>query len=140
MRVVCWYLAMLTAVLPLAPAWAAETGRFDGTWLTAISCESSRGGRFYVLHFSSTVKDGVLHGQYGTAGEPSSLALDGRINADGTAMLHALGRTGESGYTTSGATPPGTPYAYDIDARFVGSSGTGTRTSGRACKLEIEKQ
>jgi len=130
----------LVLLAALAPALAADPGRFDGTWLTAISCESARGGRYYVLHFSSTVKDAVLHGLYGAAGEPGSLSLDGRINADGTATLHAIGRTGDAGLTTGGATPPGTPYAYDIDAQFQASSGKGARISGRVCKLQIEKQ
>ena len=97
-------------------------------------------GRFYRVHFTSTVRDGLLHGQDGTPGQPKSLQLDGRIAADGTAILHVVGCTGDAAYTAGGAMPEGTPFTYDIAAQFQGSRGTGTRMAGRACKLEIEKQ
>ncbi len=120
--------------------WAADTQRFDGEWQTTVSCEASRGALGYSFRFVSTVKDGVLHGLHGTAGEPGSLALDGRIGDDGVGKLYANGRTGSKEYVPGRDTPRGTEYGYNIDAKFEGSTGTGIRIEGRPCTLQFEKQ
>lgn len=121
-------------------AWAADAHRFDGEWQTTVSCEASRGALGYSFRFVSTVKDGVLHGLHGTAGEPGSLAIDGQIGEDGVGKLYANGRTGSKEFVPGRDTPRGTEYGYNIDARFEGSRGTGTRVEGRPCTLEFEKQ
>jgi len=121
-------------------ALAGDTRRFDGAWQTTVSCEASQGALGYSFRFVSTVKDGVLYGLHGTVGEPGSLAIDGRIGDDGVGKLYADGRTGSKEYVPGRDTPRGTEYGYNIDAKFEGSTGTGTRIEGRPCTLQFEKQ
>ena len=121
-------------------AMAADTQRFDGAWQTTVSCEASRGALGYSYRFVSTVKDGVFHGLHGTAGGPGSLQIDGKIGEDGVGKLYANGRTGSKEYVPGRDTPRGTEYGYNIDAKFEGSTGTGTRIEGRPCTLQFEKQ
>ena len=119
---------------------AAGTQRFDGTWQTTVSCAAARDALGYSFRFISTVKDGVLHGLHGTAGQPSSLQIDGTIEVDGTGKLYAKGFTGSKEYVPGRDTPRGTEYDYNIDARFEGSTGTGTRVEGRPCSYQFVKQ
>jgi hypothetical protein len=128
--------ALALAVLP-GVSCAAD---FDGSWMTTVSCAAARDALGYSFRFLSTVKGGVLHGLHGTAGEPSSLEIDGTIGPDGTGKLYAKGRTGSKEYVPGRDTPRGTEYSYSIDAHFAGSSGTGTRIEGRPCTLQFVKQ
>lgn len=112
---------------------------FDGKWLTTVSCESARDALGYSFRFVSEVKDGKLRGLHGTEGEPSSLLIEGKIEADGTARLYATGRTGSKEYVPGRDTPRGTEYSYSIDARFKGTEGTGKRVEGRPCSFQFEK-
>ncbi len=121
-------------------ALAADTQRFDGMWQTTVSCAAVKDALGYSFRFVSTVKDGVLHGLHGTAGQPTSLQIDGKIGADGVARLYAIGRTGSKEYVPGRDTPRGTEYSYNIDAKFEASTGTGTRVEGRPCTLQFEKQ
>ncbi len=105
---------------------SASARRFDGTWQIAIVCQASGKAENYTIQFPAQVKDGNLHAQYQTEGKPGSLTLDGRIQADGSADIYAHGLTGNSRYTP-GALPPGSPIGYHIQAKFDGSSGTGSR-------------
>ena len=137
----------LTGLLPvcaliLLPELSAAAGprRFDGTWQTTVSCAAARDALGYSFRFISTVKDGVLHGLHGAAGQPSSLQIDGTIEADGTGKLYAKGFTGSKEYVPGRDTPRGTEYDYNIDARFEGSTGTGTRVEGRPCSYQFVKQ
>lgn len=118
---------------------AAATQRFDGTWQTTVSCAGARDALGYSFRFTSTVKDGVLHGLHGTAGQASSLQIDGDIDANGTGKLYAKGFTGSKEYVPGRDTPRGTQYDYNIDARFGTSTGTGTRVEGRPCSYQFVK-
>ncbi len=131
--------ALCLMLLPTV-ALAADTQRFDGMWQTTVSCAAVRDALGYSFRFVSTVKDGVFHGLHGTAGEPSSLQIDGKIGDDGIGKLYANGRTGSKEYVPGRDTPRGTEYSYNIDAKFEGSTGTGTRIEGRPCTLQFEKQ
>ena len=71
---------------------------FDGKWLATVSCESARDALGYSFRFVSEVKDGNLRGLHGTEGQPSSLLIEGNIDADGAAKLYATGRTGSKEY------------------------------------------
>jgi hypothetical protein len=119
---------------------AEDNQRFDGMWQTTVSCAAARDALGYSFRFVSTVKDGVFHGLHGAAGEPGSLQIDGKIGADGVGKLYANGRTGSKEYVPGRDTPRGTEYGYSIDAKFEGSTGTGTRIEGRPCTLQFEKQ
>jgi hypothetical protein len=131
--------AMALLLLPAISS-AAGPQRFDGTWETTVSCAAARDALGYSFRFISTVKNGVLHGLQGTAGEPSSLQIDGTIAADGTGRLYARGRTGSKEFVPGRDTPRGTEYGYNIDARFEASTGTGTRVEGRPCSYQFVKQ
>jgi hypothetical protein len=138
---------ILTAIRLLAilawlilPSLALAGDSFDGKWLTTVSCEASRGALGYSFRFVSEVKDGNFRGLHGTEGEPSSLLIEGKIDAVGAAKLYATGRTGSKEYVPGRDTPRGTEYSYNIDAHFKGTKGTGTRVEGRPCSFQFEKQ
>jgi hypothetical protein len=139
--------AVQSAILVLAafgflslPNISAAGERFDGKWLTTVSCEGARGALGYSFRFVSEVKDGKLRGLHGTEGEPSSLLIEGKIDAEGTGRLYATGHTGSKEYVPGRDTPRGTEYSYNIDAHFKDTSGTGTRIEGRPCSYQFEKQ
>jgi hypothetical protein len=113
--------------------------RFDGKWLTTISCASAKDALGYSYRFTSEVRDSNLRGLHGTEGQPSSLLIEGKIEADGTGKLYATGRTGSKEYVPGRDTPRGTEYSYTIDAHFNERTGTGRRVEGRACLFQFEK-
>ncbi len=136
-----WTMTMAMATIFLiVPVGMAAGGRFDGKWLTTVSCAGTRGALGYSYRFESEVKDGNFHGLHGTEGQPGSLLIDGKIEADGTAKLFATGRTGSKEYVPGRDTPRGTEYNYSIEAHFNDKTGTGKRIEGRPCSLEFEKQ
>jgi hypothetical protein len=114
--------------------------RFDGKWLTTVSCASARDALGYSYRFTSEVRDSKLRGLHGTEGQPSSLLIEGKIEADGTGKLYATGRTGSKEYVPGRDTPRGTEYGYAVDAHFNDKTGTGTRVEGRACSFQFERQ
>jgi hypothetical protein len=119
---------------------ASDSQKFDGKWLTTVSCANYRDALGFSYQFVSTVKDGVFHGVHGTEGEPGSLVIDGTIPPDGKASLYAKGRTGSKEYVPGRDAPKGTEYGYNIDAHFEEATGTGTRAEGRPCSLKFAKQ
>jgi hypothetical protein len=131
-------LAALTAVV--VPRVSAAEQPFDGKWLTTVSCENARDALGYSFRFVSEVKDGNFRGLHGTEGEPSSLLIEGKIDAEGTGKLYATGRTGSKEYVPGRDTPRGTEYSYSIEAHFRGATGTGTRIEGRPCSFQFEKK
>lgn len=132
----------LVAVLALLMAPGVMLGgeSFDGKWQTTVSCEGARDALGYSFRFVSEVKDGKFRGLHGTEGQPSSLLIEGTIDADGAGKLYATGRTGSKEYVPGRDTPRGTEYSYNIDAHFKGGKGTGTRVEGRPCSFTFEKQ
>ena len=131
--------ALALAFLP-GLSLAAGGQRFDGQWLTTVSCLDSRGGLGYSYRFLGVVKDGVYHGLHGTLGQPGSLQVDGPITADGTGKLYAQGLTGSKEFVPGTDTPRGTDYGYHIDAHFGATTGTGNRVEGRPCTVEFTRQ
>lgn len=114
--------------------------RFDGKWLTTVSCEAARDALGYSFRFVSDLKEGNFRGLYGTEGEPSSLLIQGNVGADDTGKLYATGRTGSKEYVPGRDTPRGTEYNYRIEAHFKDETGTGIRVEGRPCSFQFEKQ
>jgi hypothetical protein len=110
----------------------APKAPFDGEWSTVVTCAPAVGALPYTYHFTSTVKDNVLHGERGVKGAPGWLSLDGQIMPDGSADIRARGLVGKARYAV-GERPPGTPYSYHIDARFAPTSATGQRVKERSC-------
>jgi hypothetical protein len=85
-------------ILGISPAASAAGDRFDGKWLTTVSCAAARDALGYSYRFTSEVKDGKLRGLHGNEGEPSSLLIEGKIDDDGTGKLYATGHTGSKEY------------------------------------------
>jgi hypothetical protein len=125
--------------------WAQTAGgHFDGTWTTNMSCDASEHMPAYTWTFVSTIANGAFHGQHGEEGGPGYLVIDGPINADGSAKLHAKGKVqaGKAGLITQ---MKGNKYDYYIDATFTDASGTGKREEGagilgRPCSFQFTKQ
>ncbi len=134
-------IGLLMAVgIAAAPGFSEAGDRFDGQWLTTVSCSAARDALGYSFRFVSDIKNGKFRGLHGTEGEPSSLLIDGKVGDDGKGNLYATGRTGSKEYVPGRDTPRGTEYSYSIEAHFKGDSGTGTRIEGRPCSFTFEKQ
>jgi|SRR5271170_1701426 len=132
---------LLAAIaLMVLPGGSLAQERFDGKWLTTLSCEASRDALGYSFRFVSEVKNGKLRGLYGTEGKPGSLLIEGTVDIDGTGKLYAMGRTGSKEYVPGRDAPRGTEYGYNIEAHFKGAAGTGARVEGRPCSLKFEKR
>lgn len=123
---------------PKAPD-SLDVGRFDGIWDVILDCFPKEGAFGYTYKITSSVKDGVLHGQYGTDSIPPCLTLNGKINPNGSAVILASGLSGDPKYNTYNYRR-GTPYSYHIDATFSDSRGTGYRTESRTCNLTFIKR
>jgi len=130
-------IALMLTILP-GPSFAGE--RFDGKWLTTVSCDAARDALGYSYRFVSEVKNGNLRGLHGKEGEPGSLLIEGTISDDGAGKLYATGRTGSKEYVPGRDTPRGTEYNYNIDAHFRDKTGTGARIEGRPCSFQFEKK
>ncbi len=85
------------------------------------------------------VKDGVLHGERGTAGSRGWMTLDGAIQPDGAATLNASGITNDTD-ELRGLIAAETSYTYRVAARFEGSHGLGGWIDGRLCTLKFTRQ
>jgi hypothetical protein len=119
---------LLTAFVPLL--WAQAPGsHFDGTWTTTMACDASEHMPAYQWTFQSTITNGVLHAQHGEEHGPGYLVIDGPINGDGSAKLHAKGtvQAGKAGIVTQ---LKGNKYNYNIEAKFSDTTGTGKRDEG----------
>jgi hypothetical protein len=113
--------------------------RFDGIWITTLSCSNTPGALGYSFQFPSTVKDGVLHGEKGTEGKPGWLQLDGNIRPDGTAKIYAKGLVGAKEFAVGGR-PAGTAFGYHIEGKFSDKEGSGKRIEGRPCDVTFAKK
>ena len=139
--------ALLTAggasAQPSASPPSASATRFDGVWDTTVTCSdvNENGNRVkgYVLQFPVEVKDGNVHGLYGTDNAPTRLKLEGRIESDGSARLVARGLTGDPDYSL-GRVQRSSPYVYSVKAHFEETRGSGQRVELRPCQLTFAKR
>lgn len=138
LRTVAALAACLSVCLHTAHADEAQP-RFDGEWDTIVSCPNASGALGYSFEFPSRVKDGVLHGQKGTKGEPGWLELNGTILPDGSASLYVSGLVGAAPYAV-GQVPAGSNYGYHVDARFANDAGSGHRVEGRPCTVSFKRK
>jgi hypothetical protein len=120
------------AVLTLLAAQTkAATTAFDGTWSVRIDFHEylnpdGSTARAWIKSFPVKIKNGVLHGELGTRGAPDWYSLDGKIEADGSAILRTTGITGKPEYTASTTHPRSSvPYEYQVVAHFDDRHGTG---------------
>jgi len=116
--------------------------RFDGLWNVDLVCPTEGVAGGYTFHFPAQISHGVIHGEYGTQGEPGSLMIEGQINGEGLGLLKAAGRTGRREHNVESFknADPGTPYKYPITARFEDTAGTGSRADGlRTCNYTFRR-
>ena len=116
-----------------------DSWRFDGSWTVVVFCPESKGAPASAYRFTVGVKDGVLHGERGTAGSRGWMTLDGAVQPDGAATLNASGITNDSD-ELRGLVAAETSYAFRVAARFEGSHGRGGRIEGRVCNLSFTRQ
>ena len=129
-------------VLTAAAVLAAP--RYDGNWLTKMSCEAHGETPAYSWQFPSTIKDNVFHGQHGEKDGPGYLVIDGKISDDGSAKLAAKGTVTQN-HAHGVFAMKGNSYSYNIKAKFEDTKGAGTRDEGagilgRPCTFDFEKQ
>ena len=120
------------------PAPQASTGaRFDGPWQVTIACPHNTeksAARGYRRQFDATVKEGVLSGEIGDAKSPGWLRIDGRIGADGNALLDARGRTGNPDYAVE---HPAAVVAVLVPDRGALRRSPRHRQATRAARLQL---
>jgi hypothetical protein len=116
-----------------------KSSTFDGTWAVTWTCPAVGPTLAYTYQFSAHVKDGDIHGQNGSVGEPGALSLDGKIEPDGTAAMFGTGIVGNSA-AALGNTPVGRQFYFHVTAHFDRGSGTGHRIESRVCDVSFVKQ
>jgi hypothetical protein len=115
------------------------TGKnFDGVWQTMWTCPNLGQYPGYTYQWSGQVTGGVYHGIRGVKGQPSSMVLDGKIEADGAAAFFGEIIVGSSLVGLGAAR--GTPSDFHAIATFESSSGSGRRIEGRPCTLSFQRQ
>jgi hypothetical protein len=131
---------VLFAVIGASLPWASSNAQsFDGEWSVLQVCDSTQeGARGFTWRYGATVKNGQFVGQYRNPGQSPSMTLEGRINTDGTASLAARGISGSADYNQKFATTA-TPIAFQVMAKFIGTTGTGDRVGTRTCKFTFTK-
>jgi hypothetical protein len=136
------FIFMLSSAAARAQSPPERSARFDGDWLVTISCPNnteSSAARGYKRQLPARVVDGMLRGESGEENGPGWLRIEGRIGADGRAMLDAHGRTGDPQFAVR-QPPPSSPYAYHIEAQFESRHGTGRRLEQRVCNFEFARR
>ena len=128
--------ALLFAALTLliAQTRAADTTAFDGTWSVTQRTEEFKNPDgsetpARIQHFLAYVKNGSMHGEHGTRGEPGWFEINGIINANGVAKLGAHGVTREAG-----------TYEYLGIARFKARHGTAKSFGSRISTFTFVKE
>lgn len=143
MRRVFWFYGAVFLLLCQATSLAVE--RFDGNWVTKLSCPPKGSTLGYTWEFPATIRNGSFHGERGKAGEPGYLVLEGKIAENGSAKLNANGVVASRQYARGVFAHKGEDYSYDVKADFKESEGSGERSEGlgivgRPCTFEFRKQ
>ena len=79
----------MVCVLILLPGILVAAERFDGNWLTTLTCPAKGNTEGYTWRFPSVIQNSKFRGEHGTAGEPGYLLIEGKIAEDGSAKLSA---------------------------------------------------
>jgi hypothetical protein len=128
-----------------AGAGGQSSPRFDGKWLTKLTCPAKGNTEGYTWQFASVIQNSNFRGEHGTAGESGYLLIEGKIAEDGSAKLSATGIVASRKYARGVFTHKGEEYSYNIKAQFQDTEGTGTRdvglgVVGRPCTFDFVKQ
>ncbi len=135
----------LVCVLTLMAGVSVAGERFDGQWLTKLTCPAKGNTDGYTWQFPSVIDNSNFRAEHGTAGDPGYLLITGKIAPDGGAKLSADGIVASRQYARGVFAHKGEEYSYDIKAQFKDTEGTGTRNVGlgfvgRPCTFEFVKQ
>ena len=136
---------LVGGVLMLLAGTSVAGERFDGNWLTKLTCPAKGNTEGYTWTFASVIQNSNFHGERGTAGEPGYLLIEGKIAENGSAKLSATGIVASRKYSRGITAHKGEDYGYDIKAQFKETEGTGTRSEGlgivgRPCTFDFLKQ
>jgi hypothetical protein len=136
---------LLVSALVFLPAVSFAGDRFDGKWLTTLTCPAKGNTEGYTWRIPSVITAGSFRGEHGTAGEPGYLLIEGPIADNGSAKLSANGVVASRNYARGVFAHQGEEYNYDIKAQFEETTGTGTKSQGlgivgRTCTFEFVKQ
>ena len=145
---IVWSIAFAQTAPPPAQkeeAGAQTAARFDGKWLTKLTCPPKGNTEGYTWEIPSVVRNSNFRGERGNAGEPGYLLIEGKIAADGSARLSATGIVASRKYARGILAHKGADYDYGIKATFQDKEGTGTRdvglgVVGRPCTFDFAKQ
>lgn len=114
-------------------------GKFDGTWTVSETCPpTAQDVRGYAWAYPAVIRNGTLTAQYQADNGGGSIRLQGRVGADGQAVLNAAGTVGHAEYAV-GHLGHGTPYRFHVQAAFTESSGTGSRMEQRQCDFTFTR-
>ena len=78
-------LLVVGCVLMLLSGISVAGERFDGKWLTKMTCPAKGKTEGYTWQFPSVVNASDFRGEHGKAGEPGDLLIEGKIKEDGSA-------------------------------------------------------
>ena len=136
---------LMVCALVLLPGISVSQERFDGNWLTKLTCPAKGNTEGYTWQFASVIQNSNFRGEHGTAGEPGYLLIEGKIKEDGSAKLSATGIVASRKYARGVLAHQGEDYSYNIKAQFKETEGTGARSEGlgivgRACTFDFVKQ
>jgi hypothetical protein len=129
------------------PSVAAQPAKidfpFDGRWSAKLVCDDTTDSsnqfiKGYTWSFDPSIDHGKLNGQYGQSGQPGSGTFTGEVQSDGKFSLEARGRTGKPQFVL-GKRPSGSPFHFQMEGEFSGSSGHATRTADRPCQMTFTK-
>jgi hypothetical protein len=136
---------MAVGALLLLPGALIAGERFDGNWLTTLTCPAKGNTEGYTWKLTGLIKDGNFRAEHGTAGQPGYLLIDGPIKDDGSAKLAASGIVASRQYARGVFAAKGEDYSYNVKAQFKETEGTGKRDEGlgivgRPCTFDFVKQ
>jgi hypothetical protein len=136
---------IVVCALVLLPGISIAGERFDGNWLTKMTCPPKGKTEGYSWQFPGVVSGSNFRGEHGTAGQPGYLLLEGPIADNGSAKLTANGIVASRDYARGVFAHKGEEYSYDVKAQFQDTQGTGTKGQGlgivgRTCTFEFVKQ
>ena len=103
-----------------ALAQSAPAGRFDGNWLTKLTCPPKGNTEGYTWEIPSVIQNSSFRGERGTAGEGGYLLIEGKIAEDGKAKLSANGIVASRKYARGVFAHKVEEYNYNIKAQFKG--------------------
>jgi hypothetical protein len=113
------------------------TERFDGIWVTDVTCDKHEDIAGWSRQCIGKVKNGVFHCEFGTAGQPGWAQFDGTIQPDGSINVIQDG-IGIAGYSLDHKS--GTRAMFPYVGRLEGSHGSALRVAGRTCRMNLVKQ